>query len=137
MDVLGPVPPMNLLAYPTYQAISDLMRPWRTSASFARATLAAWPEFAASPHGRTLDACWEQLEMAGLSHARPPFGIRSVEVDGRPVEVVEEVVRRTPFGSLLHFRKELATSQPRVLIVAPMSGHFATLLRGTVRTMLA
>ncbi len=128
---------MNALAYPTYQAISDLMRPWRTSAALARAALTAWPAFAASAHGRMLDACWEQLEMAGLSHARPPFNIASVEVEGEPVAVVEEVVKRTPFGSLLHFRKDTPTPQPRVLVVAPMSGHFATLLRGTVRTMLA
>ncbi|RKP53437.1 polyhydroxyalkanoate depolymerase [Pararobbsia silviterrae] len=128
---------MNLLAYPTYQAIADTMRPLRTTAALSRAMLAAWPEFAASPLGRSLDAGWEMLEMAGLSHARPPFGIDSVDVDGAPVAVTEEVVRRTPFGSLLHFRKDVATPQPRVLIVAPMSGHFATLLRGTVRTMLA
>jgi poly(3-hydroxybutyrate) depolymerase len=137
MHALGLVSPMNLLAYPTYQAIADLMHPWRTGAAFARASLAAWPELAASPHGRSLDACWEQLEMAGLSHARPPFGIKSVEVDGEPVEITEEVVKHTPFASLLHFRKDLKTHQPRVLIVSPMSGHFATLLRGTVRTMLA
>ena len=55
----------------------------------------------------------------------------------REVAVTEEVVARTPFGTLLHFRKDVADPpQPRVLIVAPMSGHFATLLRDTVRTML-
>ncbi|HTJ94110.1 MAG TPA: polyhydroxyalkanoate depolymerase, partial [Pararobbsia sp.] len=128
---------MNLLAYPAYQAIADAMRPLRTSAMFNRAMLAAWPELAASPLGRSLDAAWEQFEMAGLSHGRPPFGIETVDVDGDPVAIEEEVVRRTPFGSLLHFRKAVKTPQPRVLIVAPMSGHFATLLRGTVRTMLA
>lgn len=128
---------MNQLAYPTYQAIADLMRPLRTTATLSRAVLAAWPDLAASPWGRSFDAAWEQLEMAGLSHARPPFGIDAVEVDGESVPIVEEVVRRTPFGSLLHFRKAVRTPQPRVLVVAPMSGHFATLLRGTVRTMLA
>jgi poly(3-hydroxybutyrate) depolymerase len=50
--------------------------------------------------------------------------------------VREEVADRTPFGTLLRFRKDGEASQPRVLLVAPMSGHFATLLRGTVRTML-
>ena len=128
---------MNLLSYPAYQAIADAMRPLRTMATLSRAVLATWPDMAASPVGRSFDAGCELLEMAGLSHARPPFGIDSVEVEGEPVAVVEEVVRRTPFGSLLHFRKDVATPQPRVLIVAPMSGHFATLLRGTVRTMLA
>jgi len=76
-----------------------------------------------------------------LTHHRPPFGIDTVTLgDGRTgnatVPVTEAVVDDTPFGTLLHFRKETAVRQPRVLLVAPMSGHFATLLRGTVRTML-
>ena len=48
----------------------------------------------------------------------------------------EEAAHVTPFGTLLHFKKDIDTEQPRVLLVAPLSGHFATLLRGTVRTML-
>jgi polyhydroxyalkanoate depolymerase len=72
-----------------------------------------------------------------LSHARPAYLIDTATVDGHVVAVTEEVVHATPFASLLHFKKDIATSQPRILLVAPMSGHFATLLRGTVRTMLA
>jgi poly(3-hydroxybutyrate) depolymerase len=128
---------MNMLAYPLYQWCSDAMRPLRTWASLTRVLLGKAPPFAASPYGRALDAWCEQLECAGLTHQRPPFGIDSVEVEGRRTAVVEEVALRTPFGSLLHFRKPDCARQPRVLIVAPMSGHFATLLRGTVRTMLA
>jgi poly(3-hydroxybutyrate) depolymerase len=130
---------MNLLAYPLYQAIADLGAPWRAGASAVRAALAAWPATAAGLglDARHLDACCELVEMMGLTHARPPFGIASVDVKGEAVAVHEEYVKRTPFGSLLHFRKDSAVPQPRVLIVAPMSGHFATLLRGTVRTMLA
>ena len=48
----------------------------------------------------------------------------------------EEAAHVTPFGTLLHFKKDIDAEQPRVLLVAPLSGHFATLLRGTVRTML-
>ncbi len=54
----------------------------------------------------------------------------------RIVPVIEEVADTTPFATLLHFRKEAVDDQPRLLIVAPMSGHFATLLRATVRTCL-
>ena len=50
--------------------------------------------------------------------------------------VTEEAADTTPFGTLLHFRKDVVLAQPRVLLVAPLSGHFATLLRTTVRTML-
>ncbi len=57
-------------------------------------------------------------------------------VGNQELEVTEEVTFATPFGSLLHFKKENAPEQPRLLLVAPMSGHFATLLRGTVKTLL-
>ncbi|MBB3259438.1 polyhydroxyalkanoate depolymerase [Paraburkholderia bannensis] len=134
---------MNLLAYPAYQAFADLMLPWRAAASLTRATLAAWPDLwpaINTINTREIDAWCELIELAGLTHARPPFGIDSVLVDGERVMVTEEAVKRTPFATLLRFRKErqdAGAPQPRVLLVAPMSGHFATLLRGTVRTMLA
>lgn len=128
---------MNQFAYPAYQLFEDLMRPWRTAASCVRAALAGWPRLACGFDARALDAFWETVELAGLSHARPPFEIAVVQVDGVATPVTEEVIKRTPFASLLHFRKAVAAPQPRVLLVAPMSGHFATLLRGTVRTMLA
>ncbi len=73
---------------------------------------------------------------AGLTFARPPYGIETVNVGNRSVPVSEEPVEVTPFGTLLHFKKDIHTEQPKVLMVAPMSGHFATLLRATVRTML-
>jgi poly(3-hydroxybutyrate) depolymerase len=82
-------------------------------------------------------AACEFVARAALSHERPAYGIDTAMVESREVAVVEEVVHATPFCSLLHFKKHLAAAQPRVLVVAPMSGHFATLLRGTLRTLLA
>jgi poly(3-hydroxybutyrate) depolymerase len=73
---------------------------------------------------------------SGLSHHRPPFAIRTAMVRGDPVPVREETVHSTAFGTLLHFAKETDAVQPRVLLVAPLAGHFSTLLRGTVRTLL-
>lgn len=76
---------------------------------------------------------------AHLSEERgkPVFGIKSVDVDGVAYPVAESVVLEKPFGSLRHFRREgLPADAPRLLIVAPMSGHYATLLRGTVARML-
>jgi len=68
---------------------------------------------------------------------KPAFGIASVDVDGKPRKVSERVVLQKPFGGLRHFRRAgLPKDAPRLLIVAPMSGHYATLLRGTVRRML-
>jgi polyhydroxyalkanoate depolymerase len=76
------------------------------------------------------------LAQARLTHSRPLFGIERVSVGNREVGVTEEVAAETPFARLVHFAKDVPVAQPRVLIVAPLSGHFATLLRGTVRTML-
>ncbi len=72
----------------------------------------------------------------GFTHARPDYGIRTVMVGNREVAVTEEVTHRTPFGTLLHFRKDTDIVQPKVLLVAPLSGHFATLLRNTAKTLL-
>ena len=85
---------------------------------------------------RNLTAAYELIARAGLTHHRPPFGVDTVMVGNREVEVREEAALVTPFGTLLHFKKDIEAAQPRVLLVAPLSGHFATLLRGTVRTML-
>jgi len=86
---------------------------------------------------RELAAACEVFALAALTHRRPEFRIDRIETAGRSVVVVEEIAHRTSFGTLLHFRKAMPDPGPRVLIVAPMSGHFATLLRETVRTMLA
>ena len=68
---------------------------------------------------------------------KPPFGIESVTVDGREHAVIEDVALEKPFGGLRHFRRDgLPADAPRLLIVAPMSGHYATLLRGTVARMV-
>jgi len=130
---------MNLFAYPTYQAFADMMLPMRHGAALMNRSLDTWPEFGATSHGRSLRAACDLLTLAGLTPVRPPFEIDSVMMDGKPVPVVEEVAAHTPFCSLLHFRKQttVPAPQPRVLVIAPMSGHFATLLRGTVSTMLA
>ena len=88
------------------------------------------------PHARQASAMLEVFAGADLSYKRPPFGIPSVRVGNRDAEVTEEAAHVTPFATLLHFKKDVATEQPKVLVVAPMSGHFATLLRGTVRTLL-
>ena len=70
-------------------------------------------------------------------HGKPAFGIESVVVDGETHAVQESVVLEKPFGGLRHFRREgLPADAPRLLIVAPMSGHYATLLRGTVARMV-
>jgi poly(3-hydroxybutyrate) depolymerase len=123
------------MLYVAYQTHSDMMAPVRAWASMAAAA-AGQPLVAGHPAIRNLSAAYELIARAGLTHTRPPFGIASVVVGNREVEVREEAAHSTPFGTLLHFKKDIASTQPRVLMVAPLSGHFATLLRATVVTML-
>jgi poly(3-hydroxybutyrate) depolymerase len=123
------------MLYLAYQASSDIMVPVRAWANMAMAA-GGGPPFADHPVVRNLTAAYELIARAGLTHTRPPFGIDSISVGNREVEVHEEAAHVTPFGTLLHFKKDIAAAQPRVLLVAPLSGHFATLLRATVRTML-
>jgi poly(3-hydroxybutyrate) depolymerase len=85
---------------------------------------------------RNLSAAYELIARAGLTHDRPAFGINEVKVGNREVRVREQRALATPFGTLLHFTKDIDADQPRVLLVAPLSGHFSTLLRNTVSTML-
>ncbi len=79
----------------------------------------------------------EVFAHAAATRGKPEFGIETVEVNGEQDVVVESIVVTKPFGDLLRFRREgLPKNAPRLLIVAPMSGHYATLLRGTVERMI-
>ena len=113
------------------------MAPIRSAARIARQALGVPDGFLAPVAPRRMSAAWELVSRVGLSHARPSYGIDAVEIGGRTARVTEVPVASTPFGTLLNFRKDTELVQPRVLVVAPLSGHFATLLRGTVKTMLA
>ena len=126
------------MLYDAYQAQVDLLSPGRTFAGLTR-NLFDGSRFGPSGNTflRSLSAAAELFARAGLSHERPGYDIESIAIDGREIAVHEESALETPFARLLHFRKETDLAQPRVLIVAPMAGHFATLLRHTARTMLA
>ena len=123
------------MLYLAYQLHADVMVPVRTWASIA-ANAGGPPLMADHPAMRNLTAVYELIARSGLTHTRPAFGIEAVTVGNRVVEVREEAAASTPFGTLLHFKKDIAAAQPRVLMVAPLSGHFSTLLRATVQTML-
>ena len=126
------------MMYYAYQAQDDLIDPFRV---FARSALdvleGSWLARSGLPFVSNVSTAYELMTRARLTHHRPPYGIASVKVGNREVGVTEEVVFSTPFGSLLRFRKDIDVAQPRVLLVAPLSGHFATLLRNTVHTLLA
>jgi polyhydroxyalkanoate depolymerase len=125
---------MSPMMYQTYQNTMDMTAPWRTAAT-ALSYLKMLPSgFPTRSSARA--AALELVSRSSLTYRRPDYDIKPVAVGNREWPVIEEVPFATPFGSLLHFKKEGAPEQPKVLLVAPMSGHFATLLRGTVQTLL-
>lgn len=91
----------------------------------------------ATPIGRVAQAALDSFEHTTRHFAKPSFGHTHTMIDGAAVAVHEELVARMPWCDLLHFRRDTHRPQdPTVLIVAPMSGHYATLLRGTVQGFL-
>jgi poly(3-hydroxybutyrate) depolymerase len=88
---------------------------------------------------RTMAAACELFERTTRRYAKPSFGLDSTTIGGRSVSVTEEVIWSRPFCRVVHFRRAQghgAPKQPKLLIIAPMSGHYATLLRGTVEAFL-
>ncbi|MCK9917621.1 polyhydroxyalkanoate depolymerase [Microbacteriaceae bacterium K1510] len=125
------------MLYQAYQAHSDIMMPVRTLAGMAATSLGAYMNGVRPAALSNLTAAYELISRAGLTHTRPDYGIDTVTVGNEEVAVTEEAADVTPFGTLLHFKKAITQEQPRVLVIAPLSGHFATLLRATVRTLLS
>ncbi|MGE0719519.1 MAG: polyhydroxyalkanoate depolymerase, partial [Alphaproteobacteria bacterium] len=126
-----------MMLYHAYETAHLFALPFRMAAD---AMQAAW-EFPWAPHSgtklaRTMAAQCELFSRLTRRYDKPAFGIAQVMTAAGEAEVVEEAVLVQPFCRLVHFRKSTGPMGPRMLVVAPMSGHHATLLRGTVRDML-
>lgn len=126
--------------YQLYEMNHAAMAPFRATADAMR--LAYRHPFNPLSHtvvGRTLAAGLEVFERVTRRYGKPEFGLPTTTVNGQTVTVNEEIVWQKPFCNLIHFRRDLpagAVPGPRILIVAPMSGHYATLLRGTVEALM-
>lgn len=128
---------MNL-AYYWYEAAYAFARPARTvsSATQYAFSIPANP-LSYTAYGRTISAACELFERTTRRYAKPVFEFGSIEIDGRRTTVRERVLSEEPFCRLIRFeRPGVRKAQPKLLIVAPMSGHHATLLRGTVEAFL-
>ncbi len=123
------------MLYETYQVHDDFVAPLRRAARWAGG-LGDRMGWLRSTGGRHAVAAWELISRLELTHQRPAFGIATVRVGNRDAVVAEELVLDLPFGRLLRFAKDVDAPQPKILVVAPLSGHFATLLRGTIATLL-
>ena len=121
----------------------EVQRSWLAGASAAAQLGASWLNNPANPFSYNgmspiVASALDVFAHAAATRGKPAFGFDSVTIDGRNVTVTEEVVLRKPFGQLKRFARAAdRPNDPKVLIVAPMSGHFATLLRGTAQRLLA
>jgi poly(3-hydroxybutyrate) depolymerase len=119
----------------------EMQRTWLAGASAWATMSAELLDNPANPFGylgggSVLSSALEVFAHASAPRGKPAFGLDHTIVDGERVAVTEEIVLQKPFGQLKHFVRDGIEGQPKLLIVAPMSGHFATLLRGTVERML-
>ncbi|MBB5275449.1 poly(3-hydroxybutyrate) depolymerase [Rhizobium rosettiformans] len=126
--------------YQLYELNHAFMAPFRATAD---AMNLAWKNplnpWSHTVVGRSFSAGFEVFERVTRRYGKPAFGLPTTTVEGENVAVEEEIVWRRPFCDLIHFKRHLpagAEKGPRILIVAPMSGHYATLLRGTVEALL-
>jgi poly(3-hydroxybutyrate) depolymerase len=127
--------------YHLYEMNHAIVHPARAVADayrlFFRNPLNPWSH---TPAGRSLAAACELFERTTRRYGKPEFGIEQISIGGERVAVKERVIWSKPFCRLLHFERDISPDHPaarsKLLIVAPMSGHYPTLLRGTVETML-
>lgn len=133
------------MLYSMYEMNRLAMTPWRAAANATRRMMrASWNPMGETVAGRTMAAAADLFESVTRRYGKPEWMLDEVEVNGYTIPVTEEVVWSRPWCDLLHFRRDPAaleaatgeTSQRKVLFIAPMSGHYATLLRGTVETFL-
>jgi polyhydroxyalkanoate depolymerase len=125
------------MMYKAYQTFANLHHPVRLFASASERVSNNWfGNFSLNPMQR-LAAHYEQISLLGFTHTRPDFKITEV-IDSFGIEraVKEELVYSTHFCNLVRFTKPGIEGHPKILLVAPMSGHFATLLAGTIKTLL-
>src|SRR5260370_40443936 len=113
------------MLYYAYQAQCDVLAPLRLFADAAHRLIdQPWPLVGNSPLLRGAAAALNLWSGTRLYHECPPFGIDRVTVDGEEIAVVEEAIALHPFCRLAHFKKAPGVDQPKLLMVAPLSGPF-------------
>ncbi len=129
------------MLYHWYELGHAAVRPARVAADSCRLMLSnPFNPLTHTSMGRHAAAALEVFERTTRRYDKPEFGLDRTTVDGIDTAVHEEVVWRNPFCRIIHFRRDVPDERrardPRLLLVAPMSGHYATLLRGTVEAFL-
>lgn len=125
------------MLYHLHEMQHVMMTPLRFQAELTRSVFQSpWNPLSYTQLGRNISASAEMIERLTRRFGRPNFGITQTHIDGRKVDVVEKTIVEKPFCRLLNFHRSTRRKDPTVLIVSPLSGHFATLLRGTVASLL-
>jgi len=125
------------MLYQLYDLQHALTTPARIMAELTRAALTnPWNPVSHTPLGRTIAAGAELFERMTRRFGEPDWALTETVIDGKKVAVIEETIVEKPFCRLIHFKRAAKRKDPRVMLVAPMSGHYATLLRGTVEALL-
>ncbi|MCC7305638.1 MAG: polyhydroxyalkanoate depolymerase [Alphaproteobacteria bacterium] len=125
------------MLYHLYELQHAMLTPVRLQAEIVRTAFQSpWNPASYTQFGRTIGAGAELFERVTRKFGRPEFGLTHTTIDGKKVEIVEKTIAEKPFGRLLNFHRRIKRNDPKVLLVAPMSGHYATLLRGTVQALL-
>lgn len=126
--------------YQLYELNHAMMAPWRAMADAVRLSYTnPLNPFSQTQFARTMAAGFEVFERTTRRYGKPAFELPETTINGKPVSVHEKIVWKKPFCNLIHFERSLPSqhpNDPKILIVAPMSGHYATLLRGTVEAFL-
>ncbi len=127
--------------YQMYEMNHAMMAPWRAAADAMRITcLNPMNPLSHTTVGRAMAAGLEVFERATRRYGKPSFNLPFTEINGQTVSVHEKIVWSKPFCQVIHFERVLPAGTqpgPKILIVAPMSGHYATLLRGTVERLIS
>jgi len=125
------------MLYHLYDLQHAMLTPARLQAEIMRTVFQSpWNPLSYTQMGRTIAAGAEMVERTTRRFGKPNFGLDTTKIGGREIDVVEKIVAEKPFARLLNFHRRIRRNDPKVLIVAPMSGHYATLLRGTVKALL-
>lgn len=125
------------MLYHAYEFHRQLAKPVRLWANALEQVYSSpYNPLAETWFGKSVAAGAEIMARLTQNFGKPAFGLKTTLVDNQDVEVNEEILLRKPFCDLLHFHRDTTRRDPKVLLVAPMSGHFATLLRGTVEALL-
>src|SRR4029077_14273029 len=128
-------PPM--LLYQAYELQRHLAQPVRLWANALEQVYSSpYNPLSETWFGKSIAASAEIVARLTQHYGKPAFGLKTTQVGNETVAVNEEILLRKPFCQLLRFHRDTTRKDPKVLVVAPMSGHFATLLRGTIEALL-